>query len=183
MTCIVGIARNGIVTIGGDSAGVDGWDLDIRADLKVFRDGPFVMGFTSSFRMGQLLRYAMPQPEHFEGVEIEEFMATTFVNEVRETLKEGGYARKNEEAESGGTFLVGYRGRLFMIGNDYQVAESVSGFCAVGCARSQAIGAMAILTKTRKAPKVMVREALHVAERYSAGVRGPFHIVQTRRES
>jgi len=35
--------------------------------------------------------------------------------------------------EAGGTFLVGYRGRLFRVDSDYQVGESVNNYCAVGC--------------------------------------------------
>lgn len=51
MTCIVGLEHNGRVYIGADSAGVSGWDLTVRADKKVFRNGSFLFGFTDSFRM------------------------------------------------------------------------------------------------------------------------------------
>ena len=37
MTCIAAIAEKGKVYIGGDSAGVAGLDLTIRADEKVFK--------------------------------------------------------------------------------------------------------------------------------------------------
>ena len=50
MTCIVGVAHKGAVYIGGDSAAVAGWALTCRADHKVFKNGDFVMGFTTSFR-------------------------------------------------------------------------------------------------------------------------------------
>lgn len=45
MTCIVGLAVNGKTYIGGDSAGVGGYDLTIRRDAKVFTNGEFAMGF------------------------------------------------------------------------------------------------------------------------------------------
>jgi ATP-dependent protease HslVU (ClpYQ) peptidase subunit len=64
MTCIVGVNHNGNIYIGGDSAGVAGLQLQIRSDEKVFLTGDFIMGFTTSFRMGQLLRYAFSPPEH-----------------------------------------------------------------------------------------------------------------------
>jgi len=63
MTCIVGIQHDGRVYIGGDSAGVAGYSITSRADAKVFTVGPYVMGFTSSFRMGQLLRYGLKAPK------------------------------------------------------------------------------------------------------------------------
>ena len=57
MTCIVGLVDNGKIYMGGDSAGVSNLDIRIRADQKVFKTGEFIMGFTSSFRMGDLLKY------------------------------------------------------------------------------------------------------------------------------
>lgn len=99
MTCIVGLVDKGKVYIGGDSAGVNSfWDLTIRADSKVFINGPFIMGFTSSFRMGQLLRYKLKTPSRFKNdgtqKEIYEYMVTDFVDAVRQCLKDGGYASK-----------------------------------------------------------------------------------------
>ena len=38
MTAIVGLAQSGAVYIGGDSAGVSGMSLTVRADAKVFRN-------------------------------------------------------------------------------------------------------------------------------------------------
>lgn len=173
MTCIVGVVANGRAVIGGDSAGVSGWDLRTRADSKVFRRGPFVMGFTSSFRMGQLLRFRLEAPEHPAGMDDYEYMTTLFVDAVRECLKEGGFARKSEEAESGGTFIVAYRGALYVVENDYQVGINGDGFAAVGCGDQVAMGSL-YATRKHKDPEKRALAALAAAERFSAGVRGPF---------
>ena len=176
MTCIVGVLDGANVYIGGDSAGVSELDLRVRADRKVFQVGPYAFGFTSSFRMGQLLRYALTPPTPAEDVDLERFMATDFVNSVRNTLKAGGYATKDKEVESGGTFLVGVRGRLFTVFSDYQVGEGVDPFAAVGCGDQIAMGS---LFSTSGKPAVeRIQLALHAAERFSAGVRGPFHITR-----
>ena len=174
MTCIVGVVKDGKVHIGGDSAGTSGWDLTVRADAKVFVAGDFLIGFTSSFRMGQLLRYSFQPPKKHQDKDVMAFMVTDFVDAVRQCLKSGGYARKDNEAEQAGTFLVGYVGRLFRIESDYQVAESVSGYDACGCGQSYAIGALAV-TQTMS-PDERVHLALHAAERHCAGVRGPFNV-------
>lgn len=173
MTAIAGIAHRGKVYLGGDSAGVSGWDLTIRADTKVFVTGPFVMGFTTSFRMGQLLRHAFVPPVHPDGMEVDRFMVTAFVDAVRECLKAGGWAKKDAEREDGGTFLVGYRGRLFTVYGDYQVEESAFGCAAAGCGDMQVMGAL--FATQGKAPHKRLRVALAAAEALSAGVRGPFH--------
>ncbi|MFH0902328.1 MAG: hypothetical protein V2A73_16980 [Pseudomonadota bacterium] len=174
MTCIVGLVEEGTVYIGGDSAGVSGLDLTVRADEKVFRSGPFLMGFTSSFRMGQLLRYALTPPLHDPEMDIDKYMVTVFVNAVRQCLKDGGYARKEHEVESGGTFLVGYKGRLFEINGDYQVGRPLDGYAAVGCGAQIAHGAL--FASAERPPEKRVLMALDAAERFSAGVRRPFMV-------
>jgi hypothetical protein len=160
--------------MGGDSAGVGGYDLHIRADEKVFTNGDFIMGFTSSFRMGQLLRYKFKPPYHMPGIPIDEYMVTTFVDEVRKCLKEGGFARSDNGEESGGKFLVGYRGELFYIDSDYQVGRLADGFAAAGCGDQIAHGAL--YATNGKPPEERINTALEAAERFSAGVRGPFVI-------
>lgn len=172
MTAIAGFVHEGKVWIGGDSAGVSGRDLTVRKDAKVFKNGEFLFGFTSSFRMGQLLRFAFTPPTQTEKQEPYAYMCTDFVNAVRSCLKTGGYAKKDNEVESGGTFLVGYRGRLFIVDSDYQVGESLDGYEAAGCGYAIVKGAL-FATKTME-PRQRMEIALNAAERHSAGVRGPF---------
>lgn len=174
MTCIVGLVDGATVWIGGDSAGVSGLDMTVRADVKVFRNGPMLFGFTSSFRMGQLLRYALEIPTHHADVDVDRYMTTTFISAVRECLKTNGFAERHHEAESGGVFLVGYRGRLFYIGSDYQVGAPLDGYQSVGCGDQVAHGALHVTASV--APAERVRLALEAAERWSAGVRRPFYI-------
>lgn len=174
MTCIVGFVEGNTVWMGGDSAGVGGYDLTVRADQKVFRNGSMLFGFTTSFRMGQLLRHALSIPDHDPRIDTQKYMVTTFIDSVRDCLKSRGWATKNQDQEAGGTFLVGYKGRLFTIFDDYQVGEPVDKYAAVGCGESFAKGAL-FATPNLKGRK-RIELALLAAERCSAGVRGPFCI-------
>ena len=176
MTCIVGLVHEGTVFIGGDSAGVAGLSLVVRADEKVFRNSDFLMGFTTSFRMGQLLRYSLEPPRRHPDDDIHQYMVVDFVNAVRRCLKAGGYASKEDEVESGGTFLVGYAGHLFTVDSDYQVGTPEDGFAAVGSGQHIALGAL-FATQGQATPRDRVLTALMSAERFNAGVRGPFHIL------
>lgn len=174
MTCIAGLVEGSTVWIGGDSAGVAGLSMNVRADQKVFRNGPMLFGFTTSFRMGQLLRHTLVIPDHDPRVPVEKYMATTFVDAVRECLKSNGWACKTNERETGGTFLVGYKGRLFCVFDDYQVGESSDGYDSVGCGCEIAEGAL--FATAGQSPRERIETALKAAERHSAGVRGPFII-------
>jgi len=180
LTCIVGLISEGRVYIGGDSAGVgNGYGLVVRNDRKVFTNGDFVMGFTTSFRMGQLLAHSFNPPKPRQGVDIFAYMVTDFIDSARQTMKNGGFARvKDSHSEQGGTFLVGYAGRLFNIEDDFQVGESIHGFDAVGCGEQLALGSLHS-TGAMSDPEERIREALRVAEACSAGVRSPFFIQST----
>ena len=61
MTCIIGLVADGRVYLGGDSAAVHGWTRRRTRLRKVFRKGPFLVGYTTSFRMGQLLEHQLLQ--------------------------------------------------------------------------------------------------------------------------
>lgn len=175
MTCIAGLVHEGKVCIGGDSAGIEGYHLVPRADSKVFRNGPYLIGFTSSFRMGQILRYeAVLPPPPSEGAELMRHMVVDFIGAVRKVFDAGGYAKRDNQREEAGAFLVGVNGRLFEVNSDYQVGESLADFAAVGCGATYAMGAMNV---TRGLPKRRVLRALKTAERFSAGVRGPFVVM------
>ena len=171
MTCIAAIAQNGKVWMAGDSGGCAGWDLVIRADQKVFVNGPFLMGFTTSWRMGQILRYSFSSPEQ-KCKDDMKYMVTTFIDAVRKAMADGGYMKKHDEVETGGDFLVGYRGRIYRIFSDFQVQETACGYDACGCGASYALGAIHSLPKL--APKVRLKAAMKAAEAFSNGVRGPF---------
>lgn len=173
MTAIVGLAEGRAVHIGGDSAGVSGLSLVVRRDRKVFQRGRYLFGFTTSFRMGQLIHYAMDVPKPVKRG-LDEFMATTFVDAIRDCLKKGGWARKENDREEGGCFLVGVRGRLYTVYDDYQVARAADGFAAAGCGHDIAVGALFASSGGSLRPRQRVRLALRAAERFSAGVRGPF---------
>lgn len=183
MTAIVGLVHDGSVFIGADSAGVDNWKLVSRADQKVFQKGEFIFGFTTSFRMGQLLRYSLELPRYVEPRDIMDYMVLDFIREVRACMLLGGYLRKKDERERGGQFLVGFHGRLFNIDYDFHVGESHDNFDAVGCGSELCLGS---LFTSSGNPIPRIRKALQAAERYSTGVCGPFNIVVTpdvRKES
>ena len=179
MTCIVGLVHGDRVIIGGDSAGVtQGWGIQARNDSKVGNVGEFVIGFTDSFRMGQVLLYRF-KPPLIEG-ELMAYMVGPFIDELRRTLRSAGYAERINDRETGGTFLVGVRGRLFRISSDYQVGESRDAYDSVGCGADIALGSMySSGLVIDNAPKARVMEALAAAQHFSGGVRQPFNVVVT----
>jgi 20S proteasome alpha/beta subunit len=178
MTCIVGISDGQTVTIGGDSAGSDGWHVAVRSDSKVFQVGSYLMGFTTSYRMGQLLRYSLHvgEPDTWD---VDRFMATVFIDAVRGCLSEGGYAKTEDGQEQGGQFLVGIHGRLYVIDADYQIGHTVSGYAAVGSGYLVALGSLHSTAELPVGSRQRAVMALEAAAELTGGVRPPFTVVQS----
>ena len=89
-----------------------------------------------------------------------------------------GYANVNNNEVSGGTFLLGYKGNLYTVHGDFQIANNQIKFDACGCGAHYALGAMNIIESAKRmTPALKVTKALETAEKFSAGVRGPFNIV------
>ncbi len=178
MTCIIGVVEKNKVYIGADSAGVAGLDIVTRKDSKVFLNGEFLIGYTTSFRMGQILRYSFNPPKPREGVSPYRYMCTEFIDTLISSLKEKGFAKVDNNEIRGGNFLVGYRGSLFEIASDFQVGEVLKNYVSVGCGCSYALGSMYSTEKSSKDPKSRIVIALEAAQEFSAGVREPFIIKQ-----
>ncbi|MDX1216296.1 hypothetical protein GOL99_12200 [Sinorhizobium medicae] len=181
MTCIVGIVHEGEIFMGGDSAGVGGMSITNRVDEKVFRNGPYLIGYTSSFRMGQLLRYHLKVAKRDPDVSAMEHMVTAFIPAVRQCFFEGGYTWKSEDME----FLVGYEGHLFHIENDFQVGEARTGYDACGCGADIALGALHAMRWSNFSlgkvhPQNQIEMALAAAAEFSAGVRGPWTVMTSK---
>ena len=97
MTAIVILTDGKRVVLGGDSAATGGYEVRLRADEKVFRSGSYGIGFTSSYRMGQILRYKTELPEPPRGVgpdELHRFLVTEFVGTVRQAFAEHGFSKR-----------------------------------------------------------------------------------------
>lgn len=172
MTCIVGIVENGIVYIGADSAASGTNSIVVRSDEKVFFNRDFLIGFTTSYRMGQILRYVFIPPEYVDTSDLYKYMVKEFVPQVYQCLTLNNFTvDKNSE---GGLFLVGFRGNLFRIADDFQVVQTSDNFMSLGNGDRCAIGA---LYATRgQDPTIRIQIALEAAAKYTPGVLPPFII-------
>lgn len=178
MTVVVGVIDGGQVHLGADSAATGRASQNIRLDSKVFRNGPYVMGFTGSYRMGQLLNYKLRILETPDEADLHRFMATTFIDAVRQTLKDGGYATEKDGEERGGNFIVGVAGNLFEIQSDYQVSHQHGDFTAVGSGEDLALGSLA--STGGQLVSSRIDQALSAACRFNSTCREPFVYASTR---
>lgn len=185
MTCIVGIEHETGVYIGGDSATIAGWTLELTDRPKVFRVGEFLIGVAGSPRVAGLIRHTLaPPPVPKKAKRLDRYMVTEFVPAMRAALFEGAAEKHLNDVAAvpdSSALLVGVRGRLYQVYSDYQVTGALGGYSAIGCADAVALGSLfSTATETRLAfeldPEPRVLIALSAAEAHNIGVRGPFII-------
>lgn len=170
MTCIVGLVDKGVVYMGADSLGVEtkGLTKGVRKDVKVFINGNFLIGCTSSFRMIQLLQYKFVPPEHPNGIDDMRYMVVNVIDAIRRCFKDNDYTT--------GQFLMGYKGTLYEIDTDFQVGIDELNYGSVGCGAAFAMGALFANGKMK--PEDRITNALQAATQFSAGVAPPFVILK-----
>ena len=183
MTCIVAIAQNGTVYMGSDHAASDdksGWVMS-RKEPKVFKVGQYGIAFTDSFRMGQILQYNWTPPKYTPtktNSGLDKFMRTKFVDSVKIAFKEHGFGDiGGTDEDTGGIFIVGLEGRIFVVDEDFHVGENVVNYMAEGSGGMFALGALHA-TKNQKNPKMRLKLALEAASEFSMSVAPPFTYIQ-----
>jgi ATP-dependent protease HslVU (ClpYQ) peptidase subunit len=179
VTCIVGVKTGSGVLLGGDSLGSNGYSGSSYLAPKVFRLTPEIAaGYTSSFRMGQLLEHNLSVPS-LTGDE-RSWAISELVPALRETFKQHGYAHIHNNEENGGVFLLAVRDRLFQVQSDYSVLEPRMPYDAVGCGEHFAMGAMHALWKPKLDARKFLRAALDAASAFSTGVGPPYNFTSTK---
>jgi len=183
MTCIVGLVHDGVTYIGADSLSSNSYMKTLRKDKKVFKlkDTPnAIVGFTSSYRMGQLLMYATGLIDPRDEPNIDhKYIVTKFIPNVIKLFENGGFSRNRSGEKEGGVFLLGYKDKLFRIDSDYQVEESFDSYNACGSGETYALGSLMATENMNLNPHDRIRLALQAATKFAVGVEPPFYIINT----
>lgn len=201
MTCIIGFIDkiNNVTYIGADSCGSTSYSKRSRKDKKVFKlidNKETLIGFTSSYRMGQLLMYAKDLLSYTDIVKSEneeedtelkcyiedinhENMVTTVVENIANVLLDGGFAKDSPNGLEGGVMLFANKDKLYRIDIDFQVEETEEDYNACGSGEAYALGSLMTTESMDLTSIEKIHLALQVAARFAAGVEGPFYIMNT----
>lgn len=174
MTCIVGIETDSGIILGGDSASASSSQTVKTKTKKVFRYSESMgIGYTTSFRMGQLLQNADFHPPEDAG---EEWVIGEFIPKIRQIFDDGGFIKKKSERERGGLFLLALHGDLYKIQGDFSTLRPHKEYEAVGSGFQLAKGSL--FSTTGDSPEERVRTALRAAAETGPKVSSPFNIVR-----
>ena len=176
MTCIAAIETRHGVTMAGDRAGSNGWTRGVVDTPKVFTNGPLLIGYTSSFRMGQLLQHALHPPVHTLGWDIDWWITHDLMNTVRRTFSEHGWGTTKDQQAAGGNWLVAVAGRCYEIQTDYSWLRYTTGRYTVGSGEVHAAASLATTAHLDLDPATRLQIALEVTADAVGTVHGPWDI-------
>ena len=177
MTCICAVAGSGTVVLGGDSAlsSEDG-DRTLRSP-KVFQRHGMLFGASGEMRIAQLIQHVYDVPTPDEAADIERFVVRELCGGLRTFLREQAEELlPSPDDDEMWELMVATRGRIFQVCSHLSVAESATGYDAIGSAMPQALGSLA--STEGRPPRERVETALRAAERHHGGVAGPFTILE-----
>jgi len=191
MTCIIGLEEDGRVYMGGDSCTTAGYETRTIKGKKVFfigKNAQILVGASGSGRMTQILQYNF-KPPPFGTFEAEEYLCKLFVPKLRKAIRKHGYIHTENQTENiseNGRFLIGFKGQLFTIYDDFQVHQTEDGLQALGSGREYALGVMRFYQSMAKqnsiasgvigSPTSGIVNALKIAGYFTGSVAPPYYI-------
>ena len=184
MTCIVALrVPQHCVWIAGDSGAFKEDEISQRVNEKVFYNGDFLIGFSGSFRVGQLIRYSfMPPPVKFPG-DIMKYFVIDFVDALKDCLRSKGNLKTNEAGEEihDCDIIVGYKDKVVSIESDFNIGDPLDNYMAIGSGALYALGAITVLDELSNiTAEQKVLKALFASEKYSPSVLQPFVCLRTK---
>ena len=174
MTCVVGIIAKGDVYLGVDSASSSSksYSEQVVNTRKLILKQGMMLGYTSSWRMGNILEYEFNPPPLRRGVDLEKYMVVDFIGALRQCFKDAGFSEIENNREQAGSFLVAIKrsSRLFQIQDDFSVITPVS-YAAAGSGERSALASLKTTEDLKLPPAERIRLALEVAAHFDFGVR------------
>ncbi len=183
MTCIVGVAKEGTVWLGGDRAAVDGsLSRTIIGDPKVFLLGDLGVGVCGFPKVMDAVAHAIRLPKQRFGTP-RAFLVSELVPALREGLKRLDCTVEDKEHGTcfNGAMLLAYRGEVYTLETNFQLIKGSHGYASVGSGADLARGSLAETWRLGSSRKRVIA-ALKAAADGNAGVSPPFDVVVVGKE-
>lgn len=135
MTLIIGIdievGNKKYVYLAGDKCGSNGFTKDNYTKSKIFKRDDYAFGYTTSFRMGQILEFADISKD-LPSWKQEKNLYTSFVDWVRNSMDKGGFLETKSGVLKCGNFIF-YNGNILCeFQDDLSVLIPEDGLMACG---------------------------------------------------
>ena len=161
MTCVVAYKTKSKIGIASDKCASNGYTFSKYNQPKIFRNGGFIIGYTTSFRLGQLLEYRWIPPQRGEDQTENNYIFVSVIESIKDMLVVDGFSTNGV----GGNFIIIYNKRIFEVQDDYSLLE-VKDYCAVGCGTDEAETTLYILEQIEN--NLSIKDKLRLAIKAAA---------------
>lgn len=177
MTCVIGLETAEGVWMGSDSFFGTDEVCDLIDHPKWFTKGTLTFGWAGDARPAQIVEHDLHYRGPRKGEKSLPYLVKVVTKSIHNGLRDAGCNLRHPGAtdETGTSFLVVFRGKLYMIQGDYSIVRSPRGCAAIGVGSDIALGAVSAL-RGRLPPQEAVKEALTLAAEWCCQVEGPFHV-------
>jgi ATP-dependent protease HslVU (ClpYQ) peptidase subunit len=181
MTCIVSFFDNNKIVLAGDKCGSNGFTRSLVKEPKVFFIKDFMIGYTSSFRMGQILKYLWNPPERTVSQTTEKYLYSIVADSIRKTFKDHGFVAKSSmDEEIFGDFVICYDNRIFVMYSDLSILEHDQDIVCVGSGEYHAKVAIQILKEYESDFKIILDRAFKIVSTNVASVSPEFDYIVSK---
>ena len=174
MTCIIAHTDGVSSFIAGDKLGSNGFTKTVQTEPKVFEkefiklhdDGltrtkeVMALGYTTSFRMGQLLNYNLNLPEQDASQTLSQYLVLKVIPIIRQMFKEEWGARDASQDVGGGQFIILHNHTIYEVQEDFSVLQPKTRITAVGSGTYHAIAAMQAYIEVENESKKPLHERI-----------------------
>ena len=138
MTCIVAFKTKLGTVVAGDLLGSNLYTKHLYSKSKVFSNSGYTMGYTYTFRFGQLMEYKLkpiyPSPND---TDLTAFLVNNFIPAVLKVMETNKHLDNPGTEASSGTAIVEVKNRIFVLQSDLAILEHDK-FASVGCGKDMA---------------------------------------------
>lgn len=146
MTCVLALkyidvdTNKPVIVLAADKMGSNGNVKRVYTKPKIFKNGDFYIGYTTSFYMGQLLQHTWIPPEKELNQSDDEYLFRDVIKSLHRMFENNDF---DFDAKGEGTFILVYKDRIFEVFSDMSLLE-VDTFASVGCGSEVMQGAISM---------------------------------------
>lgn len=173
MSCVIGLKQKKTVWLACDGvASTEDGEIRPIVAIKLFKKGPYLMGFAGSIRTGQIIQYGkFTIPKSIWG----------WPDIIREQITEKGAMGQGEDQVQmqGCNFIIGHGSNLYEILSDFQINEiDHRGYTAIGAGSTIAMGSLFTSTGFSMTAEERLRMALHAATEFVGSCGPPYKVTK-----
>lgn len=152
MTCVLALkyidvdTNKPVIVLAADKMVSNGSVKRVYTKPKIFKNGDFYIGYTTSFYMGQLLQHTWIPPEKEPNQSDDEYLFRDVIKSLHRMFEDNDFGFKKPDAKGEpdrGTFILVYKDRIFEVFSNMSLLE-VDTFASVGCGSEIMQGAISM---------------------------------------